>query len=137
MRSTPNWPTASPMDELLLVQERRDLEAELEAMSNTIDMSALEDAFVGVAKSYSASKKHLLRELARRRRRRPACSSAPASPAPPDRRCGSKRIRTDDRITHRAGSRFAIARLEQPDRTASREIEGMRDDRIQPVFCRT
>ncbi len=48
---------ASPMDELLLVQERRDLEAELEAMSNTIDMDALEAAFVEVAKSYSDSKK--------------------------------------------------------------------------------
>lgn len=48
---------ASPIEELLLVQERRDLEAELEAMSNTIDMAALEDAFVGVAKSYSTSKK--------------------------------------------------------------------------------
>jgi len=47
---------ASPMDELLLVQERRDLEAELDAMSDTIDMAALEDAFVGVAKSYSESK---------------------------------------------------------------------------------
>jgi hypothetical protein len=47
---------ANPMDELLLVQERRDLEAELAAMSDTVDMSALEDAFVGVAKSYSASK---------------------------------------------------------------------------------
>ncbi len=50
-------PAASPLDELLLVQERRDLHAELEAMSNTIDMSALEDAFVEVAKSYSESKK--------------------------------------------------------------------------------
>jgi uncharacterized protein YicC (UPF0701 family) len=48
---------ASPMDELLLVQERRDLQAELEAMSNTIDMDALEAAFVEVAKSYSDSKK--------------------------------------------------------------------------------
>ena len=48
--------SASPMDELLLVQERRDLEAELEAMSDTLDMTALEDAFVGVAKSYSESK---------------------------------------------------------------------------------
>ena len=47
---------ASPMDELLLIQERRDLEAEIEAMSNTIDMDALEAAFVEVAKSYSASK---------------------------------------------------------------------------------
>ncbi len=50
-------PAASPLDELLLVQERRDLHAELEAMSNTIDMTALEDAFVEVAKSYSESKK--------------------------------------------------------------------------------
>lgn len=48
--------SASPMDELLLVQERRDLEAELEAMSDTIDMTALEAAFVEVAKSYSESK---------------------------------------------------------------------------------
>ena len=49
-------PSASAVDELLLVQKRRDLEAELDAMSNTIDMSALEDAFVEVAKSYSDSK---------------------------------------------------------------------------------
>jgi hypothetical protein len=48
---------ASPLDELLLVQERRDLSAELDAMSNTIDMGALEQAFVVVANSYSQSKK--------------------------------------------------------------------------------
>ena len=48
---------ASPIEELHLVQERRDLLAELEAMSNTIDMQALEDAFVDVAKSYSETKK--------------------------------------------------------------------------------
>jgi hypothetical protein len=47
---------ASPMDELLLVQERRDLEAELERMSNTIDVGALEERFVDVAKSYSQTK---------------------------------------------------------------------------------
>ena len=47
---------ASPIDELLLVQERRDLEAELESMSTTTDLSALEDEFVDVAKSYSESK---------------------------------------------------------------------------------
>jgi hypothetical protein len=47
---------ASPLDELLLIQERRDLTAELEALSDTIDMAALEAAFVGVAKSYSDSK---------------------------------------------------------------------------------
>ena len=48
---------ASPIDELHLVQERRDLQAELDAMSNTIDIGSLEDAFVDVAKSYSESKK--------------------------------------------------------------------------------
>jgi hypothetical protein len=47
---------ASPLDELLLIQERRDLEAELAAKSNAIDMDALEAEFVGVAKSYSDSK---------------------------------------------------------------------------------
>jgi hypothetical protein len=47
---------ASPIDELLLVQERRDLQAELEAMSNTIDMNALEEKFVDVARSYSENK---------------------------------------------------------------------------------
>jgi hypothetical protein len=34
--------SASPLDELLLVQERRDLEAELAAKSDAIDMDALE-----------------------------------------------------------------------------------------------
>lgn len=45
--------TASPIDELKLVQERRDLTAELAAMDDKVDMSAMEDAFVSVAKSYS------------------------------------------------------------------------------------
>jgi hypothetical protein len=49
--------TASPMDELRLVQERRNLQAELDMMSETIDMTSLEVAFVDVAKSYSESKK--------------------------------------------------------------------------------
>lgn len=48
--------SASPLDELLLIQERRDLQAELSAKSDTIDMEALEKEFVGVAKSYSDSK---------------------------------------------------------------------------------
>ncbi|NND73473.1 MAG: hypothetical protein HKN44_00550 [Ilumatobacter sp.] len=48
---------ANPIEELLLTQERRDLHAELERMSDTIDIKALEDNFVSVAKSYSASKK--------------------------------------------------------------------------------
>lgn len=50
-------PDASPIDELALVQERRDLQDELAAMSDTIDMQSLEDAFVEVARSYSESKK--------------------------------------------------------------------------------
>jgi hypothetical protein len=41
----------------MLVQERRDLQEALEAMSQTIDVGALEDRFVEVAKSYSESKK--------------------------------------------------------------------------------
>lgn len=48
--------SATPLDELLLVQERRDLEAELAAKSNAIDMEALEAEFVKVARSYSDSK---------------------------------------------------------------------------------
>lgn len=48
--------SASPIDELLLIQERKNLEAERAAMSNSIDMGALEQEFVGVAKSYSDSK---------------------------------------------------------------------------------
>ncbi len=48
--------SASPLDELLLIQERRDLEAELAAKSNAIDMDALEAAFIEVARSYSDSK---------------------------------------------------------------------------------
>ena len=48
--------SASPLDELLLIQERRDLKNELVAMSDTIDMTALEADFIGVAKSYSESK---------------------------------------------------------------------------------
>jgi len=48
--------SASPLDELLLVQERRDLEAELAAKSDAIDMDALEAEFIKVAKSYSDSK---------------------------------------------------------------------------------
>ncbi len=47
---------ASPIDELLLVQERRNLRSELESMSDTIDMKQLEAEFVAVAKSYSQSK---------------------------------------------------------------------------------
>lgn len=48
---------ASAVEELHLVQERRNLQDELEAMSQQVDISSLEDEFVGVAKSYSESKK--------------------------------------------------------------------------------
>ena len=47
---------ASPLDELLLIQERRDLQSELARKSDTIDMDALEESFVAVAKSYGKSK---------------------------------------------------------------------------------
>ena len=47
---------ASPIDELLLIQERRDLQAELVRKSDTIDMDALAESFVAVAKSYGDSK---------------------------------------------------------------------------------
>ena len=50
-------PEADPMNELLLVQKKRDLEEELDSMSDTVDMTALEEAFVEVAKSYSDTKK--------------------------------------------------------------------------------
>lgn len=48
---------ANAIEELLLVQERRDLLVELERMSDTIDMESLEKNFVRIAKSYSQSKK--------------------------------------------------------------------------------
>jgi hypothetical protein len=47
---------ATVITELQLLQERRDLLAELDSMGNTVDVSALEDAFVGVAKSYGERK---------------------------------------------------------------------------------
>lgn len=47
---------ATALHELLLVQERRDLAAELDAKTETIDMDALEQEFVLVAKSYADAK---------------------------------------------------------------------------------
>lgn len=47
---------ASAIDELQLVQERRDLVAELESMNSSVDISALESAFVDVAKAYGERK---------------------------------------------------------------------------------
>jgi hypothetical protein len=46
-------PDADPLSELRLVQERRDLEAELQSMGEAVDLSAIEVSFVKVAKSYS------------------------------------------------------------------------------------
>ncbi len=47
---------ASAIEELQLVQERRDLEDELASMGSGVDLSDLEDKFVGVAKSYGERK---------------------------------------------------------------------------------
>ena len=47
---------ASAVDELQLIQERRDLNEELETMGAKVDLSALENAFVEVAKAYSERK---------------------------------------------------------------------------------
>jgi hypothetical protein len=44
---------ADPLDELRLVQERRNLSDELGSMGSGVDMSALEAEFVKIAKSYS------------------------------------------------------------------------------------
>jgi hypothetical protein len=49
-------PNADPVKRVSLIQERLDLQDELESMGNTIDMGALEDEFVEVAKAYSESK---------------------------------------------------------------------------------
>jgi hypothetical protein len=47
---------ASAITELQLVQERRDLTAELESMGSGVDLTELEDSFVKVAKSYGDRK---------------------------------------------------------------------------------
>jgi hypothetical protein len=44
--------TADALTELKLVQERRNLQEELESKSAAVDQTAVEDAFVQVAKSY-------------------------------------------------------------------------------------
>jgi hypothetical protein len=49
---------ASAIDELNLIQERRDLIAERDSMSESVDLSALEDGFVAVAKVYG-DRKHI------------------------------------------------------------------------------
>ena len=49
-------PEASALEELQLVQERRDLTEELERMDSGVDIAELETSFVGVAKSYAERK---------------------------------------------------------------------------------
>lgn len=49
-------PEASAIEELKLVQDRRDLQAELASMGESIDVSALEADFVKVAKAYGDRK---------------------------------------------------------------------------------
>ncbi len=47
---------ADPVKKLQMIQDRIDLEAELEAIENKPDLSALEDEFVTAAKPYSERK---------------------------------------------------------------------------------
>lgn len=49
-------PTASAVERLSLVQERRNLEAERASMDTALDISALEAAFVEFAKPYAERK---------------------------------------------------------------------------------
>ena len=48
--------SADPLRRVGLIQERMDLESELQRMGDRVDVSALEADFVKVAKAYSASK---------------------------------------------------------------------------------
>ena len=48
--------SASPLNRLHLVQEQRDLEAELAHSGQSVDVAAIEKDFVRVAKSYSTRK---------------------------------------------------------------------------------
>ena len=52
-QSTSELATADALNELKLLQERRDLQTELESKSAVTDHAALEEAFVKVARSYS------------------------------------------------------------------------------------
>jgi len=49
-------PSADPLTKLHLIQERLDLEAELDTMGQAVDLSALEKAFVSTAKTYGSRK---------------------------------------------------------------------------------
>jgi hypothetical protein len=46
--------TADSMNELRLRQERRDLQSEMASLGAKVDISALENGFIAVGKSYSA-----------------------------------------------------------------------------------
>jgi hypothetical protein len=46
--------SADPMNELRLRQERRDLHSEMASLGTKVDISALENGFIAVGKSYSA-----------------------------------------------------------------------------------
>lgn len=48
--------SADPLKRVKLIQERLDLDAELDAMNLKVDLSRLEDEFVTSAKAYSARK---------------------------------------------------------------------------------
>ncbi len=48
--------TADPLKRVQLLQKRLDLTEELEAKSETVDISSYEQEFIGVAKAYSESK---------------------------------------------------------------------------------
>ncbi len=49
-------PDASPIQRLQMLQERRDLESELEQSSASVDLGALEKAFVKAARPYAEAK---------------------------------------------------------------------------------
>ena len=49
-------PDASAIDELQLIQERRDLNTELVSLGSAVDMSEIEEAFIKVAKGYGERK---------------------------------------------------------------------------------
>jgi hypothetical protein len=48
--------TASPLDRLLMMQEQKDLQAELEGMGEGFDITDLEAEFIEVAAEYSEAK---------------------------------------------------------------------------------
>ena len=49
-------PSADPLARVLLIQQRMDLQRELDAKSSSVDLSSLETAFVKAAKEYGTRK---------------------------------------------------------------------------------